>query len=104
MQITAPAQSCESPLALLSSPPSNGNRFLVEGPSGAVLHTGDIRAEPGMIHDLSRNPHVQKYLGGQGRATDNHPLEAIYIDTASFFGASDMPSKVTKSVVYRKLF
>jgi hypothetical protein len=76
-------------------------RFLVEGNKGAVLHTGDFRAEPCFLDSISRNPFLQRYLvqpaiksehpiGAQSAAT----LEAIYLDTASLLSKLDAPSKV----------
>ncbi|KAE8216678.1 hypothetical protein CF327_g144 [Tilletia walkeri] len=36
--------------------------FLVEGPRGAVLHTGDVRAEPWWIEKLRREPVLQRWI------------------------------------------
>ncbi|KAK0565002.1 hypothetical protein OC861_003987 [Tilletia horrida] len=36
--------------------------FLIEGPRGAVLHTGDVRAEPWWIEKLRREPVVQRWI------------------------------------------
>jgi len=38
------------------------NRFLIEGPRGAVLHTGDLRAESWFLTSLTRNPFLQPYI------------------------------------------
>jgi hypothetical protein len=77
-----------------------GLRFLIEGSKGAVLHTGDVRAEPSMIYRLKTVQSLAKYIAPLHSTSSNalityHPLEVIYIDTASFFGVSDMPEKVT---------
>lgn len=77
------------------------SRYLVEGPEGAVLHTGDVRAEPVMLEQLARNPLIQKYIPDPfSRYTaptkEDSPLrtlEAIYIDTAALVQASEVPSK-----------
>ncbi|KAK0530356.1 hypothetical protein OC842_003957 [Tilletia horrida] len=36
--------------------------FLIEGPRGAVLHTGDVRAEPWWVEKLRREPVLQRYI------------------------------------------
>ncbi|KAH7921615.1 hypothetical protein BV22DRAFT_1132123 [Leucogyrophana mollusca] len=36
--------------------------FLISGPLGTVLHTGDLRAEPWFLASLARNPLLQPYL------------------------------------------
>ncbi|CAD6888300.1 unnamed protein product [Tilletia laevis] len=36
--------------------------FLIEGPRGAVLHTGDVRAEPWWIEKLRREPVLQRWI------------------------------------------
>ncbi|KAH9891831.1 hypothetical protein C8Q73DRAFT_763234 [Cubamyces lactineus] len=78
--------------------------FLVEGAKGAVLHTGDLRAEPWFIDSLRHNPFIQKYLDVS--AADPPPvrtqtprpyrpkLEAIYLDTACLLNTYDVPTKV----------
>ncbi|KAF8886293.1 beta-lactamase-like protein [Infundibulicybe gibba] len=40
--------------------------FLVEGNRGAILHTGDFRAEPWFLESLTQNPFLQTY--------SHHPL------------------------------
>jgi hypothetical protein len=76
-----------------------GLRFLIDGSKGAVLHTGDVRAEPSMIYRLATMQPLAKYLCGPRFGKDNisftyQALEVMYVDTASFFGASDVPEKV----------
>ncbi|PPR00245.1 hypothetical protein CVT24_005013 [Panaeolus cyanescens] len=62
--------------------------YLIEGPRGAVLHTGDFRAEPWFLESLKRNPFLQPYLASRnsvpkhGSNRLSKTLEAIYIDTA----------------------
>ncbi|TFK50772.1 hypothetical protein OE88DRAFT_1659830 [Heliocybe sulcata] len=36
--------------------------FLIEGPKGNILHTGDLRAESWFIESLIRNPFIQRYV------------------------------------------
>lgn len=99
MQIIVLALSCEIPTAMtvLYSPKL---RFLVEGPEGAVLHTGDVRADALFLQSLARNPLVQRYIPYPNTPWPAPPgspiqtLEAIYIDTAWLLGMGDIPSKV----------
>ncbi|CAL1712191.1 unnamed protein product [Somion occarium] len=79
--------------------------FLVEGEKGAVLHTGDFRAEPWFLDSLKRNPYLQQYVAppslrprhGPGSCSASRgitkTLDAIYLDTACMFGTEDVPSK-----------
>ncbi|TCD62352.1 hypothetical protein EIP91_006981 [Steccherinum ochraceum] len=73
--------------------------FLVEGPQGAVLHTGDFRAEPWFLEALSRNPLIQRYLAPPEEWWDPHgesltsTLDAIYLDTACLLSETPVPSK-----------
>lgn len=77
------------------------SRYLVEGPEGAVLHTGDVRAEPVMLEQLARNPLIQKYIPDPfSRYTaptkEDSPLktlEAIYIDTVALILDTEMLGK-----------
>lgn len=39
-----------------------GTMFLIQGAHGAVLHTGDMRAEPWWCEALTRNPFLSPYL------------------------------------------
>jgi hypothetical protein len=78
-------------------------RFLIEGGKGAILHTGDFRAEPCFLEAISRNPYVRRYLA-QPPITLEHPdsstrktLDAIYLDTASLLSKLDVPTKVHSS-------
>lgn len=75
-------------------------RFLVEGDKGAVLHTGDFRAEPWFLESIRRNPILQQYLAPSdtprqhsSRYTVSKRLETIYLDTACMFGMEDVPPK-----------
>jgi DNA cross-link repair 1C protein len=69
--------------------------FLIEGSKGAVLYTGDFRAEPWFLESLTRNPFLQHCLapnevsGGILRT-----LEAIYLDTACMLSNTKLPTKV----------
>lgn len=70
--------------------------FLIEGSQGAVLHTGDFRAEPWFLESLTRNPFLQRYLAprsGQSKPGCNETLEAIYLDTANVLSAIPLPTK-----------
>ncbi len=72
-------------------------RYLIEGPKGAVLHTGDFRAEPWFLESLSRNPFLQPYLYSSSDGPLHQPLECIYLDTACVFSPLDVPTKVSSS-------
>ncbi|KAG0700188.1 hypothetical protein DFH29DRAFT_807916, partial [Suillus ampliporus] len=78
--------------------------FLIEGPRGTVLHTGDVRAEPWLLTYLSRNPFLQPYIpdteenlrvliarGDQASLTKT--LSAIYLDTACMLRGTVVPTK-----------
>ncbi|KAL7279809.1 hypothetical protein ACG7TL_006216 [Trametes sanguinea] len=75
--------------------------FLVEGNKGAVLHTGDFRAEPWFIESLRHNPFVQKYLDApqvssstlRNQVKSTPKLDAIYLDTACLLNNYDVPAK-----------
>jgi hypothetical protein len=72
------------------------SRFLIEGQQGAVLHTGDFRAEPWFLESITHNPFLQPYLAsGDSQPGDpNSALEAIYLDTASVMSSASVPTKV----------
>ncbi|EIN13048.1 hypothetical protein PUNSTDRAFT_141568 [Punctularia strigosozonata HHB-11173 SS5] len=73
--------------------------FLVEGSKGAVLHTGDFRAEPYFLEGLKRNPFLLRYIVPQSITTpDGHggvrkTLDAVYLDTACLFSNLNVPPK-----------
>ncbi|KAF8959635.1 hypothetical protein BDZ97DRAFT_1666846 [Flammula alnicola] len=79
--------------------------FLIEGSRGAVLHTGDFRAEPWFLESITRNPFLQSYLAPELEGDDNlnvqklsipavsQTLEAIYLDTASVLSPFEAPTK-----------
>jgi len=79
-------------------------RFLIEGSKGAVLHTGDFRAEPWFIEALTRNPYLQPYLSSTHPAPSPQSassggavvktLEAIFLDTACLLSPLVLPTKV----------
>jgi len=89
------------------------NRFLIEGAKGAVLHTGDFRAEPWFLESLTHNPFLQPYLASPDPPHETaHPsplfppylkspvvktLTAIYLDTASIFTETVVPTKVLEN-------
>ncbi|KAF9515029.1 hypothetical protein BS47DRAFT_822800 [Hydnum rufescens UP504] len=81
--------------------------YLIEGSKGAVLHTGDMRAEPSFVENLKRNPFLAKYIlpdpeldfRTEPASQDNSKhlyttLEAIYLDTACLIGTVDVPTKI----------
>ncbi|KLO11494.1 hypothetical protein SCHPADRAFT_891560 [Schizopora paradoxa] len=76
--------------------------FLIEGAKGAILHTGDVRAEPQFISALSRNPYVQRYIAPHQpfyplkKGTHVSPLanlETIYLDTSCVLRTCQIPTK-----------
>ncbi|KZT09201.1 uncharacterized protein LAESUDRAFT_542480 [Laetiporus sulphureus 93-53] len=79
--------------------------FLIEGQYGAVLHTGDFRAEPWFLDSLRKNPYLQKYLvppeievpehksATEERHTFNQTLNAIHLDTACLLSIINVPTK-----------
>ncbi|KAJ7243370.1 beta-lactamase-like protein, partial [Mycena haematopus] len=71
--------------------------FLIEGNQGAVLHTGDFRAEPWFLESITHNPFFQPYLApGDSQPRDpNRTLEAIYLDTASVMSTASVPTKAS---------
>jgi DNA cross-link repair 1C protein len=87
------------------------HRYLIEGSKGAVLHTGDMRAEPSFVENLKRNPFLAKYIlpdpeldfrtepASQDNSKHLYPtLEAIYLDTACLIGTVDVPTKVRSAI------
>src|ERR1700733_3543743 len=84
------------------------SRYLIEGSKGAVLHTGDMRAEIPFIEELKRNKFINRYLAmdpkfdhrnldSRARNTTEEAifptLEAIYLDTAGLCVDIEVPSK-----------
>ena len=84
-------------------------RFLIESSQGAVLHTGDFRAEPWFLNDIRRNPFLQPYIvppnfregimpGKHGVGCSETPLfktlDAIYLDTECLLMMDEVPTKV----------
>ncbi|KAH9480452.1 Protein artemis [Psilocybe cubensis] len=78
--------------------------FLVEGDRGAVLHTGDFRAEPWFLESITRNPILQPYLSPTVEPQNDlstesmspvlsRSLEAIYLDTACVMSKLKIPTK-----------
>ncbi|KAG2364272.1 hypothetical protein BDR07DRAFT_812262 [Suillus spraguei] len=79
--------------------------FLIEGPRGTILHTGDVRAEHWLLKSLTRNPFLQPYIpdaeedlriliarAGQ-TANLTKTLNAIYLDTACMLRGTVIPTK-----------
>ncbi|KAF9234158.1 hypothetical protein BU15DRAFT_79341 [Melanogaster broomeanus] len=91
------------------APTSTLTRFLIEGPRGSVLHTGDLRAEPWFLASITRNPFLQPYLADSAddlrvfvaRREGTHAeaaglirtLDAIYLDTACLLSPVVVPGK-----------
>ena len=87
-------------------------RFLIEGSKGAILHTGDFRAEPWFLESLTRNPLLQRYLSPQDQehvpSDAKQPLtypvsialEAIYLDTASTLSKFQIVTKVKSTLKF----
>lgn len=83
-----------------------GNRFLIEGPRGTVLHTGDVRAEHWLLKSLARNPFLQPYIPdteedlrvliarNSQTASLTKTLNVIYLDTACMLREILVPTKV----------
>ena len=69
--------------------------FLIEGSRGAVLHTGDFRAEPWFLESITRNPFLQPYLYAGRNGRINKPLEAIFLDTACVLSTTNVPTKAS---------
>ncbi|KAF5361843.1 hypothetical protein D9756_002075 [Leucocoprinus leucothites] len=67
--------------------------YLIEGPKGTILHTGDFRAEPWFLESLSRNPFLQPYLYASTNGPLHKILDCIYLDTACAFSPLDIPTK-----------
>jgi DNA cross-link repair 1C protein len=74
-----------------------GYRYLIEGPKGAVLHTGDVRAEPKLIESLRNHPALSAYITpNDGDANQLKILEAIYLDTSCVLANHEIPTKVSR--------
>ncbi|TRM64151.1 hypothetical protein BD626DRAFT_456611 [Schizophyllum amplum] len=74
--------------------------YLIEGSQGAILHTGDFRAEPWFLDNLTRHSRLQPYIHNRYLATtpsSERPimktLDAIYLDTATVTSVLKVPSK-----------
>ncbi|KAI0667716.1 hypothetical protein C8Q78DRAFT_1052236 [Trametes maxima] len=76
--------------------------FLIEGAKGAVLHTGDLRAEPWFLESLRHNPFIQKYLHSSQTTPPRRrtlpKLDAIYLDTACLLNTYDVPTKADAAI------
>lgn len=81
--------------------------FLIEGSKGAVLHTGDFRAEPWFLDSLKREPYLQPYLYTEKSGPVNKVLDTIFLDTACAISTLDLPTKdsaITGLIDLMKLF
>ncbi|KIK34668.1 hypothetical protein CY34DRAFT_622927 [Suillus luteus UH-Slu-Lm8-n1] len=79
--------------------------FLIEGPRGTVLHTGDVRAEHWLLKSLARNPFLQPYIPdteedlrvliarNSQTASLTKTLNVIYLDTACMLRGIVVPTK-----------
>ncbi|KAI5896861.1 uncharacterized protein SCHCODRAFT_01189162 [Schizophyllum commune H4-8] len=77
--------------------------YLIEGNKGAILHTGDFRAEPWFLDGLTRHPSLQPYIHNGylnklspedlALSTVLKTLDAIYLDTATVTSQLNVPSK-----------
>ncbi|KAE9393262.1 hypothetical protein BT96DRAFT_227522 [Gymnopus androsaceus JB14] len=74
--------------------------YLIEGSEGAILHTGDFRAEPWFLESIKHNPLLQPYLAlSEDETSTNNgngivkTLEAIYLDTACVMQNYQVPTK-----------
>lgn len=66
------------------------NRFLVTSPSAAILHTGDVRADPTFQLGLVRIPRLQEFIAPRFSARDGdsppmRQLDRIYLDTSALY-------------------
>ena len=87
--------SCTSTQLSVSAILTQYNRYLVEGLEGAVLHTGDFRAEPSFLESVVKEPLLQMYLASSTSCSFTR-LEAIHLDTACLLNETELPSKVYK--------
>ncbi|KAJ7457182.1 hypothetical protein B0H11DRAFT_1925119 [Mycena galericulata] len=70
--------------------------FLIQGAQGALLHTGDFRAEPWFLDSITHNPFLQPYLALSDSQPDgplSNTIEAIYLDTACVMSSAAVPTK-----------
>ncbi|KAL1741444.1 hypothetical protein HDZ31DRAFT_45420 [Schizophyllum fasciatum] len=77
--------------------------YLIEGSKGAILHTGDFRAEPWFLDGIMRHPSLQPYIHNGfldrlspedwAQSSVMKTLDAIYLDTATVTSQLKVPSK-----------
>ncbi|KAI1785521.1 hypothetical protein LXA43DRAFT_1185710 [Ganoderma leucocontextum] len=80
--------------------------FLVEGSKGAVLHTGDFRAETWFLESLKHNSFIHRYIrdSRSSSSVDLLPtLDAIYLDTACLLNNYEVPPKAEAAVALTSL-
>lgn len=65
--------------------------FLVEGPRGAVLHTGDVRAETAWLEALLARSLLCRYAGGLGGSTLASPWLHASSSAQDFDSATEPP-------------
>ncbi|KAJ1032360.1 hypothetical protein NDA18_000846 [Ustilago nuda] len=72
-----------------------GCMFLIQGSQGAVLHTGDMRAERWWCDALTRNPYLSPYLCWSGKPGEDGNVGADYwADHMESFGSSTTTSSL----------
>ncbi|ETS63852.1 hypothetical protein PaG_02174 [Moesziomyces aphidis] len=73
-----------------------GTMFLIQGSNGAVLHTGDMRAEPWWCEALTRNPLLSPYLfwptAGAEVGSNDHPTTEQWAEQIESFDSSTTSS------------
>lgn len=73
-----------------------GTMFLIQGSNGAVLHTGDMRAEPWWCEGLTRNPMLSPYLfwptAGAEVGSNDHPTTEQWAEQIESFDSSTTSS------------
>ena len=102
---TVLVQSCTCPLR--SFPPQGQfrlivtSRFLIEGPQGNILHTGNFHAKFSLQNRLFDNQYLSPYLASVRDGKGKHSvLDRIYLDTASLISTINAPRKVCFPLIY----
>ena len=67
------------------------NRYLIEGSEGAILHTGDFRAEPWFLESIKRNPFLQPYLAVPEDGEFEETEEAEEVEAGCWSGGGRDP-------------
>ncbi|KAJ1027933.1 hypothetical protein NDA13_003385 [Ustilago tritici] len=72
-----------------------GCMFLIQGSEGAVLHTGDMRAEGWWCDALTRNPYLSPYLCWSGKPGEDGNVGSDYwADHIESFGSTTTTSSL----------